>query len=305
MSLSLKCQRRLGPVQARKETPEGKLKKKSSRIQTAEALCHKVKHLLPEDSLKHYQENFLDKSVDPDYHVDTTSKNELRIKFLQPFAYANLLKFIGLKRKYCPDYVKAFYYNWDLTPTGIDSRFKDKLVKFDYFDFRKYLDLASSGALLDAAPTNYDKVSHVLAISKFVVESPSMSNFSIVQVKYIISRIVYCRDTKKDPLFYSLFVKLLLEVNGIVPKEDDQFLTLTILDYDGVSKMRYYRDSDDDSYFYLEDSGKEVYDNKIVGPPVDHIVASSSSTPSTSLFVEFKSYVDELVGRILYDNQIR
>ncbi|CAI8616505.1 unnamed protein product [Vicia faba] len=96
----------------------------------------------------------------------------------------NLLKFIGLKRKYCPDYVKAFYYNRVVTPTGIDSRFKYKLVKFDYFDFRKYLDLASSGALLDAAPINYDKVSHVLAISKFVVESPSMSNFSIIQVNF-------------------------------------------------------------------------------------------------------------------------
>ncbi|KAL5068944.1 hypothetical protein RYX36_019831 [Vicia faba] len=95
-----------------------------------------------------------------------------------------LLKFIRLKRKYYHDYVKAFYFNIFVTRTGLESKFNDKLIKFDYSDFKKYLDLTSSGALVDVSQINYDKVSHVLDISKSIVESPGILNFSIIQVKF-------------------------------------------------------------------------------------------------------------------------
>ncbi|KAL5074970.1 hypothetical protein RYX36_013954, partial [Vicia faba] len=217
-------------VQASTSAPYGKLKKNPYRIQTAEALSHKVKSLLLVDSLKRYQENFLDKHVDPEYYVDATSQNELRMKFLQPFSYANLLTFIGLK--------------------------------------------IMSG------------------------------NHSMSWEEYIVVRMVYFGDTKKDLLFYSSFIQCILEANKIVPKEDDQFITLKILDYGGVSKMRYFLDSDDGSYFYHEDSGRKVYDNKIVDPPIDPIVAPTSSTPFGSFPIESKSYLDNIFGILMDDNQI-
>ncbi|KAL5074274.1 hypothetical protein RYX36_013258 [Vicia faba] len=104
-------------------------------------------------------------------------------------------------------------------------------------------------------------------------------NHCMSWAKYIVGRMLYCNDTKKAPLFYSSFVQLVLEANEVVPKKDDKFLTLKILDYGCVSNMRYYRDSEDGSYFYLEESSRKVYDNKIVDPPVDHTAASASSTP--------------------------
>ncbi|KAL5079075.1 hypothetical protein RYX36_007496 [Vicia faba] len=200
-----------------------------------------------------------------------------------------------------------------------------------------YLDLDYSGASVEVAPVNYDKVSHVLDISKNVVESLCMSNFSISQVnfdmkptnwgraddhdlylmwlltgnhgmnwdKYITRRMVYCRDTKKAPLFHSSFIQLILEGNGIVPKDDEQFLTPKIFYYGGVSKMRYYRDYKDGSYFYLEEFGIKVYDDKIVDRPADAIVAHTSTTSYGSLFLNLKGYLDELLGRLITDNQIR
>ncbi|KAL5081649.1 hypothetical protein RYX36_010070 [Vicia faba] len=53
--------------------------------------------------------------------------------------------------------------------------FKDKLIKFNYYDSKKFLDLNTDGALVDVIPAEYGNVSHVLAISKSVVESPGMS----------------------------------------------------------------------------------------------------------------------------------
>ncbi|KAL5068683.1 hypothetical protein RYX36_019570, partial [Vicia faba] len=100
----------------------------------------------------------------------------------------------------------------------------------------------------------------------------------------------------------ALFHKMILEVNAIVPKKDDLFMTPKILDYGSVSKMRYYRDFDDGSYFYLEDSGRKVYDNSIVDPLFDPI---ATPTSSGSFLAKLKSYLDELFGSILDENHIR
>lgn len=62
-------------VKARKATPYARIiKKKSVKSQSAKALCHKVKHLLPLDSLRVYREMFLNKPVDPEYCVDATAE---------------------------------------------------------------------------------------------------------------------------------------------------------------------------------------------------------------------------------------
>lgn len=102
--------------------------------------------MLPKDNLQKYQDNFHYKPVDPEYFVNATTEVELKTKFLKPFANNNLLKFIGMKRKYNPDYVKAFYFNLELTSVGLESRFKNKVVKFDYFDFTKYFGLKYKGS---------------------------------------------------------------------------------------------------------------------------------------------------------------
>lgn len=67
--------------------------------------------------------------------------------------------------------------------------------------------------------------------------------------------------------------------------------------------MRYYMDIDGD-YYYLEESGKKVYDDKVMDPindPSDEAGGSSSGL----LYADSKSCLYELVGKILADNQIR
>ncbi|CAI8588780.1 unnamed protein product [Vicia faba] len=109
----------------------------------------------------------------------------LREKFLKPFSNHNLLKFIGLSKKFNPDYVKAFYCNLELTTTGLKSKFKDCAVKFRYCDFTKLYWLTSSSSSVTAARlSQYDTVHFVLSISKFVTENIVMSNFPISQVMF-------------------------------------------------------------------------------------------------------------------------
>ncbi|KAL5099993.1 hypothetical protein RYX36_004320, partial [Vicia faba] len=115
-----------------KATSDVRIKKKSSNAQTTKALCHKEKHLLLEDNLQLYQENFLNNPVDSEYYVNAYSETELRAKFLKPFAKEKLLKFIGLNNKYNHDYVEAFYYNLELTLSGIENKWD--FVKRGIFD---------------------------------------------------------------------------------------------------------------------------------------------------------------------------
>lgn len=82
-----------------------------------------------------------------------------------------------------------------------------------------------------------------------------------------------------------------------MPKENDLTKDHEILDYGGVSKIRYYMDSIDGSYFYLEVYGKKVYDDKIVEPTRDPPVQTYNFSPSSgSLSDELNIYIDGLVG---------
>lgn len=127
-------------------------------------------------------------------------------------------------------------------------------------------------------------------------------NHEVIWVDYIVIRMAYCRDNKKAPLIYSSLVIFILEVNGIMPKEDEDFFTPNILNYGGVSKMRYYRDSEEGSYFYLEESGIKVYDDKIIDPSVDSTTTPAKTVAFDSLFAELKGYPDNLIGRIITAN---
>lgn len=141
--------------------------------------------MFPEDSLQKYQDKFLYKAVDHGYFVEATAKAELKTKILKPFADNNLLKFIGMKRKYNPYYVNAFYYNMELTFVGLKNRFKNKVGKFDYSDFNKYFGLSYERLnMSNAKESNYDKVSFVLSISKYVCEHMEMSNLSISHIEF-------------------------------------------------------------------------------------------------------------------------
>lgn len=68
---------------------------------------------------------------------------------MQPFARPGLLKFVGLEDKYNPDYVKSFNCKMVVTPAGIEIRFKDRIFKFTYFDFTKYLGMTFDGVDID------------------------------------------------------------------------------------------------------------------------------------------------------------
>ncbi|KAI5408144.1 hypothetical protein KIW84_054109 [Lathyrus oleraceus] len=173
-------------VKVAKATPDARVvKKKSTNSQSAEALRHKVTHLLPEDSLRVYQERILNRLVDPEYYVDVNAEIELRDKFLKPFADHKLLKFIGLNKKHNMDYVKSLYYNLVRTSCGIESRFKDKTFKFNLSNFNKYFGMKCEVPVVFVARSSYnDRISFVLSISTFVCENFAMSNFGISQVKF-------------------------------------------------------------------------------------------------------------------------
>lgn len=65
-------------------------------------------------------------------------------------------------------------------------------------------------------------------------------------MKFIIDRMIHCRDNLKRPLFFFSFVQMILELNRIVCKEEDLIESPKILDYGGDAKLRYYRDNNGD-----------------------------------------------------------
>ncbi|CAI8612604.1 unnamed protein product [Vicia faba] len=186
------------------------------------------------------------------------------------------LHFIGLNKKFNPNNVKHFYCNLVKNIGGTESRFKDKIIRFNYMDFTKYFGM------------------------KF--EGPNMSVVRSIEYDRIYFVLSYSKDNPKTPLFLYSFMQLILEVNDIVSKLEDRLKAPKIMDYFGVSNMRYYRDTNGD-YYYLEEYSQKVYDDKIMDLIKDPSNDASGSF-SSLLFAYVKSYIDELVGKI-FDNQIR
>lgn len=96
-------------------------------------------------------------------------------------------------------------------------------------------------------------------------------------VNLIIDMMIYYRDNPKRAFFFSLFVQMILEINGIASKEAALVEAPKILDESVISKMRYYRDSKGD-YYYLEQSGRKIYDDKVVEPTKDPFVKAIGSS---------------------------
>ncbi|CAI8597995.1 unnamed protein product [Vicia faba] len=114
---------------------------------------------------------------------------------------------------------------------------------------------------------------------------------------------LFYKENPNKPIFYFSFVHMILKINGIKSKEEDLVEAPKILDECGVSMMRYYRDTDG-MYYYLEKSGRKVYDDKIVEPIKDPSNETSESSFGF-LSVDVKTYLDEMVEKILVENQIR
>lgn len=157
---------------------------------------------------------------------------------MKPFVDHKILKFVKLSKKYNPDYVIAFYCNLVRTPGGIKSRFKNKVVRFHYTDFTKYLGLTSFyQSVTGVKMTKYDRVSFVISISKFVVENLGMSNFPIGQVKFnmrilhqIFVKVFYMKPKNwgRDDEFYLYIMWVLFNnyaLNGQVSSLNKCFIT--------------------------------------------------------------------------------
>lgn len=96
-------------------------------------------------------------------------------------------------------------------------------------------------------------------------------------VKFIIDIMIHYKDNQKRTLFFSLFFQTILELNIIVCKKEDLTESPKILDYGGIEKMRYYRDNNGD-YYYLEESGQNFYEDKVVKPSKETPVETASSS---------------------------
>lgn len=76
-----------------------------------------------------------------------------------------------MKKKYIPNYIKVFSCNLELFSVSLESRFKNNIIRFDYFDFDKYFGLSYGGSnMSNSKEFDYDKILFVLSISKYVYE---------------------------------------------------------------------------------------------------------------------------------------
>lgn len=126
------------------------------------------------------------------------------------------------------------------------------------------------------------------------------------QVKFIIGIMIHCRDNPKRPLFHSSFIQMILELNVIVCKEKELIESPKILDFGNVLKMRYYRDSNED-YYYLEESGRKIYDDKIVEPVKEVVgdVGPSDIGATSFAYIDVKTLLNEIIQILMDDNYIR
>lgn len=104
-------------------------------------------------------------------------------------------------------------------------------------------------------------------------------------------------------IFLFFYAVLILEVNGIIFEEASLIEAPKILDEYVVSKMIYYMDTHGD-YYYPEEFRKKTYNDK-----VEDSIKDPSNEASESSFgflsADLRFYLDELVRKILADNQVR
>lgn len=95
----------------------------------------------------------------------------------------------------------------------------------------------------------------------------------------------------KQVLVFTSFIQLILELNGVMSKEEDILEAPKILEESRVSMMRYYRDKDG-VYYYVEKPNRKVCDDRIVGPEKSSTNKASSSDVGV-LFAVARDYFDE------------
>lgn len=110
------------------------------------------------------------------------------------------------------------------------------------------------------------------------------------------------------PIFFSYFVQMILQMNGIECKNEDLTESPKVIDYNVVAKMRQYKDLNG-NYYYLEDSGIHIYDGKIVehekkaaettGPFAASVGVAYSTSP------DVKTLIKDMLHTLLVDNQVR
>ncbi|KAI5430605.1 hypothetical protein KIW84_034989 [Lathyrus oleraceus] len=246
-------------VQARKAYTDGVFSEKAKRSSNTGSsslnkLCGNVAHLLHEDSFQKYIDKKIYKPIDPEYYVNNYVESELKTKFLKLFVDNNLLTLIGLNREYNPDYVKDFYYNVELTAAG--TNLSNPKEEQDYEDFAFVLDI--SKFVYEHMEMSNLRISQIkfgmrlihLVIVKILARRPG--NFSRVGdidlylmwcliyiikiyrndwVKFIFDIMIYYRENPKKPIFFSSFVMMILQLNGIECKKEELIESLKILHY--------------------------------------------------------------------------
>lgn len=147
----------------------------------------------------------MNKLIQSKYFVNKRVESDLKVKFLQPFAKHNLQKFIRLNKNFNPHHVKFFYCNLELTTAGLVSKFKNRVVKFNYIDFATHFGLKSVGMdVCVSKSSQYERIFFVQSISKYVFgDRLDMANFHISQVKFemrilhwIIVKVFYRKPSK-------------------------------------------------------------------------------------------------------------
>ncbi|KAL5054383.1 hypothetical protein RYX36_035065 [Vicia faba] len=117
----------------------------------------------------------------------------------------------------------------------------------------------------------------------------------------------HCKDNQTKPLFYSSFDQMVLELNGIKPKEEDLMGAPICIDESVVSKMRCDTYSDG-IFYYLEKSVRKVYDDKVVESRKKAIVTAIASNIRTSCSyfasVIVKVLLDDMLQKLLADNHV-
>lgn len=102
---------------------------------------------------------------------------------------------------------------------------------------------------------------------------------------------------------------MILLLNGIECKDEELTESTKILNYGVVAKMRYERDLNVDYYYYLQDSGRHIYDDKIFEHVKEAFETTSISVvglrDASYTSIDVKTLIDDILHKLLTNNQVR
>lgn len=134
----------------------------------------KVNHLIIEHKYKKYGEIFRSKLIKSEYYVDRYSKYDIKIDFIQPFDNCDLLKFIDPHKKFNPNHVKAFCYNFKLTKLGLECQFYGKLINFYFANFKTHFGFEFKGMDVCISNTScFNRIKLIEWCQNLFIQGPS------------------------------------------------------------------------------------------------------------------------------------